>query len=420
MSYGAAEDIAAVTTGQGDLFCPVADSGWGKTDRLLADPRTRGLRLETELWTARQRQGNSLHEVSYRACFKPQLPHFFITRLTQPNDRVFDPFSGRGTTVIEAALLGRRVAANDINPLSEILARPRIAPPSLQAVRARLADIDLRLALAPEPDDPDLSPFYHPDTERQIRALRHYLAERRRAGEEDEVDRWIRMVATNRLTGHSPGFFSVYTLPPNQATTPDRQREINAKRQQTPPPRDVAAIILKKSAQLLSGLSEAHRQRMRALAAEACFLTGRAQELAPIADGSIHLTVTSPPFLDVVQYAEDNWLRCWFNGIDAEAVARQMSVSRSLSVWSEEMAATLRELFRITCRGGHVAFEVGEVRGGRIKLDEVIVPLGEAAGFEVKAVLINRQNFTKTSNIWGVANNRKGTNTNRIVLFIKD
>ncbi len=31
-----------------------------------------------EFWTSKQRAANSLHEVSYRACFKPQLPRFFI------------------------------------------------------------------------------------------------------------------------------------------------------------------------------------------------------------------------------------------------------------------------------------------------------------------------------------------------------
>ncbi|HQI76296.1 MAG TPA: DNA methyltransferase, partial [Candidatus Latescibacteria bacterium] len=55
-----------------------------------------------EFWTARQRQASSLHEVSYRACFKPQLSRFFIERLTAPGDAVYDPFMGRGTTVIEA------------------------------------------------------------------------------------------------------------------------------------------------------------------------------------------------------------------------------------------------------------------------------------------------------------------------------
>jgi len=386
----------------------------------LAAPDLRGARIEKELWTARQRQGNALHEISYRACFKAQLPHYFITRLTQPYERVYDPFSGRGTTVVEAALLGRRIIANDINPLSEILARPRIAPPRLAEIVARLDAIDLNRRAPADEHDPDLSAFYHPETEQALRALRAYLFERRASGAEDDVDRWIRMVATNRLTGHSPGFFSVYTLPPNQATLPERQHAINAARGQLPPPRDVKRIILKKSAQLLSQLPEELRAKMAELAQDALFLTSRAQATPQIASDSVSLTVTSPPFLDIVQYAEDNWLRCWFNHIDADAVAASMSVSAQLAVWREEMRAALAELYRVTRPGGHVAFEVGEVRNGRIMLDEVIAPLGIEAGFQVKAILINKQTFTKTSNIWGVRNNRKGTNTNRIVLFVKE
>ena len=59
-----------------------------------------------EFWTSKQRAGNSLHEISYRACFKPQLVDFFVRRLTEPGALVYDPFMGRGTTVVEAATLG--------------------------------------------------------------------------------------------------------------------------------------------------------------------------------------------------------------------------------------------------------------------------------------------------------------------------
>jgi len=48
-----------------------------------------------ECWTSRQRQASSRHEVSYRACFKPQLPRFFIERLTQPGDVVYAPLVRR-------------------------------------------------------------------------------------------------------------------------------------------------------------------------------------------------------------------------------------------------------------------------------------------------------------------------------------
>ena len=74
-----------------------------------------------EFWTSKQRQGNSLHEISYRACFKPQLPNYFIKKYTNEGDIVYDPFTGRGTTIIEAALMNRNVISNDINPLSRIL-----------------------------------------------------------------------------------------------------------------------------------------------------------------------------------------------------------------------------------------------------------------------------------------------------------
>jgi hypothetical protein len=38
--------------------------------------------LVNEFWTSGQRQSHSLHEISYRACFKAQLPEFLIERLT--------------------------------------------------------------------------------------------------------------------------------------------------------------------------------------------------------------------------------------------------------------------------------------------------------------------------------------------------
>src|SRR5260370_8179316 len=87
--------------------------------------------LINEFWTAGQRQAHSIHEVSYRACFKPQLPEFFIKRLTKRTDAVYDPFMGRGTTPVQAGLMGRRPVGNDINPLSVLMTRPRPRPPPL-------------------------------------------------------------------------------------------------------------------------------------------------------------------------------------------------------------------------------------------------------------------------------------------------
>ena len=76
----------------------------------------------------------------------------------------------------------------------------------------------------------------------------------------------------------------------------------------------------------------------------------------------MQLVVTSPPFLDVVQYREDNWLRCWFCDIDMDAV--EVTILRKLEDWQAAMTRVFVELERVLVPGGHIAFEVGEVRGG--------------------------------------------------------
>ncbi len=372
-----------------------------------------------EFWTPRQRKASSLHEVSYRACFKPQLPGFFIELLTQKGEVVYDPFMGRGTTLIEAALRGRLPYGNDINPLSRIFAEPRLCIPSPGEVKQRLEEIPFSAGPPGASAGVDLSMFYHPGTEAELVALRNYLGERKREGKEDRADRWIRMVATTRLTGHSPGFFSVYTLPPNQAVSPERQKLINRKYNQEPPYRKVKNIIYKKSCSLLSRVTPEQLAQVKRSGEQRLLLCTQACRTPEISSGSVQLTVTSPPFLDVVQYSQDNWLRCWFNHIEAEEVEKGMTMARKIDEWVLVMERVFKELYRVTSPGGWVAFEVGEVKKGKINLEEQVIPAGTKAGFKCLGVLINRQQFTKTSNIWGVNNNRSGTNTNRVVIFHK-
>ena len=367
-----------------------------------------------EFWTSRQRAAHSLHEVSYRACFKPQLPRFFIERLTRPGDRVYDPFMGRGTTLLEAALLSRVPVGCDVNPLSRVLVKPRLVPPTLDAIRQRLSEIEW-VFRGEIPDE--LLAFYHSDTLRELCALKRYFRDRLHAEKMDDVDDWIRMVAVNRLTGHSPGFFSVYTLPPNQAVSLARQVKINADRKQIPPRREVPKLILTKSRSLLKDCQERTRQSMADVSVGRQLVTSGAEHTPQIESESIRLVVTSPPFLDVVDYAGDNWLRCWFCDIEPAEVA--LTVVKKIEDWRTAMTAVFRELERVLTPGGHVAFEVGEVRGGRVRLEEHVLPCGVAAGLDPSLVLINSQEFTKTAAVWGVQNNRKGTNTNRIVLFRK-
>jgi len=369
-----------------------------------------------EFWTAGQRQANRIHEVSYRACFKPQLPKFFIDKFTQTGDIVYDPFAGRGTTAIEAALSSRLVISNDVNPISRILTEPRLQIPQLEELEKRLAIIPRG---GEDLDDSNLEMFYQSETMAELMGLKLYLKSRKDAGLEDYIDRWIRMVATNRLTGHSRGFFSVYSLPPNQAVSRQSQIKINEKLSQIPGYKDTHALIMKKSKSLVSQLGARERENLAAAGSRAIFSSCDSVSTPHICSESVALVVTSPPFLDVVQYAEDNWLRAWFNDLDTVEIAGQLTMSKTVAEWSKKMLSVFRELNRVIVPGGIVAFEVGEVRGGKVNLEEAVIPLGIEAGFSLQQVVVNQQSFSKTSNIWGITNNKTGTNSNRIVVFKK-
>ena len=362
-----------------------------------------------EFWTSAQRQGHSLHEISYRACFKAELPEYFIERFTQPGDLVIDPFLGRGTTALQASLMGRIGGGSDSNPLSIMLLRPRLNPPSLAEIQDRLEQIPYE-AEVPE-QDRELTAFYHPETLTSLVALKEWFAQREASNHFDDIDDWIRMVALNRLSGHSPGFFSVRTLPPNQAISIRSQLKINRENQQTPEPKDVAQLILKKSKSLLRSKLPPDMEH------SSCLATTDSQDLTYLDDDIVELVVTSPPFLNVVDYKKDNWLRCWFANINLDSI--NVSIHNKVQDWQDFIHGSIAEMCTKLREGGHIAFEVGEVRNSSLCLENVVVDAVYGLPLAIKSIMINQQNFTKTSNIWGTDNNTAGTNSNRIVLLQK-
>ncbi len=356
-------------------------------------------------WTAKQRQGHSLHEISYRACFKPQLPSYFIDRYTSVGDIVLDPFMGRGTTALQASLVRRIAYGSDINPLSTILVAPRLNPPNSY-------DLEKTLKAMPQVADiPDeyrkLLTFFHPQTLSHLIAIKNWFAEKEMNNTMTNTDHWIRMVILNRLSGHSSGFLSVKTMPPNQAVSLEKQAQINKKYNRTPEPKDLLSIVMRKSISLLrSGYRPAgDKHKLRCC---------HADDLNYIKTDEVKLVVTSPPFLDIVDYAKDNWLRCWFAGIDPDKVS--IDCHSTVEKWREFVRRVFVEFARVVMPCGYVAFEVGEVRNGKVLLDEEVLKSITGLPFDLVEVLINQQEFTKTSNCWGISNNKSGTLTNRIVV----
>jgi len=81
-------------------------------------------------WKDQQRLwGHSFHPMcSYLASFPAALAHAFIARWSRPGDVVLDPFSGRGTTPLQACAEGRIGVGNDLNPFAYLLSSAKVEP----------------------------------------------------------------------------------------------------------------------------------------------------------------------------------------------------------------------------------------------------------------------------------------------------
>ena len=81
-------------------------------------------------WKDQQRLwGHAFHPMcSYLASFPAALTHAFVGRYSRRGDVVLDPFSGRGTTPLQACAEGRIGVGNDLNPFAHLLTSAKVEP----------------------------------------------------------------------------------------------------------------------------------------------------------------------------------------------------------------------------------------------------------------------------------------------------
>lgn len=257
---------------------------------------------------------NRLHSICpYFAMFPEQFVRKHVVGHTDPGDVVFDPFSGRGTTVLESLLLGRDAYGTDLNPVAVCVSNAKAAAPLLDAVLRRLRVLEAAADGAgrdcPETDDEFFTLCFHRATLAQVLWLRAALRWRT-----DPVDCFIAAVALGCLHGesHKTGNCFSNRMPRTISTKKAYSIAWWRGRGSEPPRRDVFAILRTMAAYRLATELPVRRGRV----AE-CDARAAASEFAGIA-GKVRLVVTSPPYLDMTDYREDQWLRLWFLGGDAQ------------------------------------------------------------------------------------------------------
>lgn len=317
------------------------------------------------------RWGHSMHTMcSYHGMFPAKVAHYFIQRYSQPGDVVLDPFSGRGTVPLQARVEGRRVICNDLNPLAYVLSRAKADPPTWEAATTFLDGLEVshRRSRTSDPHvSNDIRMLYHPNTLKQICYLRDYLLRRPRT-EWSQEELMIAgalagiMHGSHRRDGTSQ-YLSI-SMPNTFSMSPAYVEKFIREKGLVTVDQDVFERLRDKLARLYlddtpGTAGRAHWQDAAAL------LKGRSLKRE-----SVDLIVTSPPYLQVVNYGTANWIRLWLLGLDEvgrEHGAGRKSLNAALdhrhtySSYREFLLHTFQGVRRVLKPNGVAVFVIGDV-----------------------------------------------------------
>jgi DNA methylase len=259
---------------------------------------------------------NRLHALCpYFAMFPESFAEGHIERWSQPGQLVLDPFSGRGTTALQALLMDRHAAAIDVNPVAFCISAAKCNPPSpglaYRRIKEYAAQFEASDRQALRNERLGMPNFFgrafHHDTLDEILFLRANLDWRR-----DSVDRFIAAVGLGILhgeMGRSHRYLS-NQMPRTISTKPAyslrywRQKGLWAKK------KDTFSLLLSECLYRLQGPLP-RRPGLIAM--------GDARNADDLLQGlrrKAALVITSPPYFDVTRFEEDQWLRLWFLGHD--------------------------------------------------------------------------------------------------------
>ncbi len=390
-------------------------------------------------WKDQQRLwGHPFHPMcSYLASFPAALTHAFIARYSRPGDVVLDPFSGRGTTPLQACAEGRIGVGNDLNPFAQLLTAAKVEPATRAQAATRLAQLRLawnvdsaawqalgtRVTANPTAADAlvpaagssagpragveavpvEVALAFHPRTLGQLLFVRASLHL------EGVTDRFLAAAITGILHGKSASYLSEL-MPNTFSMAPRYVRDFAARTAFASPERDVFDGLSKK----LDRLFRQPPPRTTGIA-----LLGDARDVAPRARAALRavgrpdrarLVVTSPPYLRVVKYGYYNWLRTWFLGFDSRAIDAALDDAHHREPYLAFLRDVLAGLRPALTDDAVVVLVIGDVltdrgrqiRGGVGLAERAWEAAAEPEGYRLAGVVLDDVAASrKMTKLWG-------------------
>jgi DNA modification methylase len=283
--------------------------------------------------------------------------------LSEPGDIVLDPFSGRGTTLLESRLLGRMPIATDLNPIAVALSQAKNITLSQEEVHDRLEELRGNydsLLYIPEAQvqDDDIQLIFHHATLGQLCYLRRKLLFSGTASDKFLLGSLLGIMHGSERQGGTSAYASI-SMPNTFSMSPNYVRKFVEKNSLNRVFRDVFQLLKDKVDRLF--------REPPPCGSEGLVITGDAKKISSIEEiksyrGQVKLALTSPPYLDVVNYAKQNWIRSWLLAPDPNSRhALDLDDNLTLRDWLGFIGSTVASVKELLRPDGVLVMVVGDV-----------------------------------------------------------
>jgi DNA modification methylase len=321
---------------------------------------------------------------SYPARFHPLVCRRLLAETARAGTVVLDPFVGSGTSLVETALRGATGRGVDANPLAVDLAAlkatpvPAVARATLVAsateVAARSLDrVKKRARTKTHGGEYDDASRYMPHVFRELVGLREEIE-----GEPEPIRGALLLVLSSIVVKVSR----------------DRADTARGTVDRAIGKGNPSRLFLRKTEELARGMA-AFAAAVPPGTPPPDVRLGDARKLAHVADRSVDVILTSPPYLGTYDYAEHHARRFGWLGVDAsnfestEIGARRSTKdpARALADWQRDVDAFVAEFARVMRKGALAFVAIGDSAVGRraIAGDAAIRAAADRAGLHVVA-----------------------------------
>lgn len=343
----------------------------------------------------------------FPAKFIPQVPIWALDSFGDRETVCLDPFMGSGTTLVEGVIRGGTTIGTDIDPLARFIARAKVADVDHERIRALGTSIienwpgehiETRGLRVPMPD---------------IENFEHWFTKPQWAKAQALYDRMLVLDATPAELGFLLAVFSSVLRWVSNADDQSQKTYVSGTRPKVPPP--IEAQFQRFFSRAVDGLEELNRKRHPE--ARAVILDDSDATCIGLPSASVDLVITSPPYLDSVDYPynmmlEYFWLgphigvpnRKAFNALRRTPVGAKQPVeylelptaiesmidlskmptgrSRAASTYFSMMDTHLAEASRCLKNGGRYVMVIGnsQTRSDVLPVHEVVVELAASRG----------------------------------------